>query len=318
MNIVHLLRSAIIEASDTKAFTLLVDGDTQEVSITYAELDRQAKQIAVGLQRLGLQGERVVLIFPFSLDFIVGLLGCLYAGAVVVLAYPPKPDHLIESLDSIVADAQAKAALTSDLIRSMLQGPIQQFPALTGLHWLASNSLILSEDPLAWQDPLADEDSFAVISYTSGSTSNPRGVLLTHRNVLANLEPVKKQYHFYPGAVFVFCNPMHHNSSAMLGIASISVQAHAVLIPTQLVLERPFRWLQAVSRYRASISGGLISSSSCHFNISHPLREICWIYPVSNAWELGASEWMGFCWNVSPNIFGRLVSKKVPSVLHLA
>lgn len=132
MNIVHLLRSAIIEASDTKAFTLLVDGDTQEVSITYAELDRQAKQIAVGLQRLGLQGERVVLIFPFSLDFIVGLLGCLYAGAVVVLAYPPKPDHLINHWIALWPMPRQKQHLPRILSAACCKARSSNFPRSLG------------------------------------------------------------------------------------------------------------------------------------------------------------------------------------------
>lgn len=256
LSVVSILQQAAAEAPDSRAFTLLVDGETQEVTLTYAQVDRQARQVAAALQRLGLRGERVVLAFPFGLEFTIAVVGCMYAGAVAVLAQPPRPEGLLASMENVVRDSQSAAALTTEAILGMLKNVLPAYPALNQLQWLAVEALVKEQDPLDWRVPPLMPDTPAFLSYTSGSTSNPRGVLLTFGNLLACLDPLKSQFQFSPGGTGVFCSPMHHISSIISGIAAMTSKMHNILVPTQLVLERPFRWLRAVSTYRARISGG--------------------------------------------------------------
>lgn len=256
MSGVNLVRSAIIEASDARAYTLLVDGETQEVNITYAELDRQARQVAAALQRLGLRGERVLLVYPFGIDFNIAVLGCIYAGAVSVLAYPPLPNRPLTPLENTASNAQARAVLTTQETLSNLQSTLRNYPTLNSLHWISIESLLKNEDPDSWRDPNLGEDAPAFLSYTSGSTSNPRGVLLTYGNLLASLDTIKNCSLYSPGKVVVSCSPMNHISNCVWGVAALQNQTYNILIPTQVVLEQPFRWMQAVSRYRAQFAGG--------------------------------------------------------------
>src|SRR4028118_1858306 len=105
-SLVDILYSKALYQPDKKAFTFLLDGETEETSLTYRELDLQARAIATQLQNLGASGERALLIYPPGLEFIAAKCGCLYAGVVAVPAYPPRRNQSLSRLQSIVADAQ--------------------------------------------------------------------------------------------------------------------------------------------------------------------------------------------------------------------
>ncbi len=96
-----------------RAFTYLVDGETEEVLLTYQGLDRLARAVAARLQAMGLAGQRALLLYPAGLDFIVAFFGCLYAGVVAVPAYPPRRNRSLSRIQAIAADAEAKVALTT-------------------------------------------------------------------------------------------------------------------------------------------------------------------------------------------------------------
>ncbi len=112
-NLVDLLRHRASHQSNDPAFYYLVDGETDELLWTYAELDRRARAIAAWLQSLGLQGERALLLYPAGLDFIAAFFGCVYAGVVAVPAYPPRKNRSLERIEAIADDAEAKVALTT-------------------------------------------------------------------------------------------------------------------------------------------------------------------------------------------------------------
>ena len=110
---VDLLRYRALHQPDQIAFTFLQDGETELGSLTYQELDRQARAIAAMLQSLNAKDERALLLYPPGLEFICAFFGCLYAGAIAVPAYPPRPNRSISRVQAIVADAQARFALTA-------------------------------------------------------------------------------------------------------------------------------------------------------------------------------------------------------------
>ena len=105
--IVDLLRQRAAYRPHDRAFTFLVDGETEELNITYAELDRKARAVGAWLASQGMAGKRVLLLYPSGLDFIAAFMGCLYGGAIAVPAYPPRKNRSVERIEAIAADADA-------------------------------------------------------------------------------------------------------------------------------------------------------------------------------------------------------------------
>src|SRR5262249_44908330 len=154
-----------------------------EASLTYAELDRRARAIASWLQEAGARGERALLLYQPGLDYIAAFFGCLYAGVTAVPAFPPRPNRPMPRLQTIVADGQVKFALTSADILKSIQSRVAETPNMEAMRWVTTDSMPAGLEN-AWTDPQATADSLAFLQYTSGSTSAPRGVMLTHGNLM--------------------------------------------------------------------------------------------------------------------------------------
>src|SRR5690242_12745358 len=114
--LIELLRFRAFSQPDEIAYTFLLEGEKDTVNLTYAELDKQAQTIATYLQ----SKERVLLLYPPGLEYIAAFFGCLYAGAIAVPAYPPRPNRSLLRLQSIVADAEASIVLTNTAVLSNL------------------------------------------------------------------------------------------------------------------------------------------------------------------------------------------------------
>src|SRR4051794_29751104 len=184
--IAGLLRARAAERPAQVAFTFLVDGEAEGGSLTYGELDRRAAGVAAALAASVPRGERALLLYPPGLDFIAAFFGCLYAGVVAVPAYPPRPNDRSQSrLRAIAHDATPRAALTTAAILAGTvepRGLLAVAPELGGLRWIATDSLSDGAAPAREPDP----ESIAFLQYTSGSTAAPKGVMVTHANLLHN------------------------------------------------------------------------------------------------------------------------------------
>src|SRR5829696_6945102 len=116
-SLIQVLRDRAIEHPERPAYTFLAEGEEEGARLTYGELDARARALAARLQRLGLAGERALLLYPPGLEFVCGFLGCLYAGVVAVPAYPPRSARMLPRLRSIAGDSRPAVALTtSDLL----------------------------------------------------------------------------------------------------------------------------------------------------------------------------------------------------------
>ncbi|MEO1373245.1 MAG: amino acid adenylation domain-containing protein [Cyanobacteria bacterium J06635_10] len=254
--LIELLRYRAQSQSDKLAFTFLLNGETEKASFTYQGLDQKARAIAAELQSIKATNERVLLLYPPSEEFIAAFFGCLYAGAVAVPAYPPRPNKSLSRLQAIVADAQATVALTTTTVLSNIEGQLTQLSDLQALQWIATDN-IKSENAWGWQQPKVNSETLAFLQYTSGSTGTPKGVMVNHGNLLHNEQMIQKAFGHTPNSSVVGWLPLYHD----MGLIGNVLQPLYLGIPCILMspvdfIKKPFRWLQAISRYRATTSGG--------------------------------------------------------------
>ncbi|HEV3021438.1 MAG TPA: AMP-binding protein, partial [Pirellulales bacterium] len=254
--LVELLRHRAAHHGSQAAYTFLVDGEAEEVHLTYAELDQRAQTLAGWLQAEGFQGDRALLLYPAGIDFIVGFFGCLYAGVVAVPAYPPRMNRSLDRIQSIAADAQARVALTTGSVLDRVRPLLKDAPELEQIAWLATDR-VQATDGAEWRDPGARSSTLAFLQYTSGSTGTPKGVMLTHANLLHNCAIISFGFEHTRASSGVFWLPCHHDMGLVGGIlAPLYMGCPNVLMSPMSFLQRPFRWLQAISRYRGTTSGG--------------------------------------------------------------
>jgi acyl-CoA synthetase (AMP-forming)/AMP-acid ligase II len=257
--LVELVRLRAAEQPLRRAFTFLVDGEAEESTLTYGELDRRARAIAAALQARGAAGERAVLLYPPGVEFITAFLGCLYAGVVAVPAYPPDPTRLARTLprlEAIVADAGARWVLTTSPLLEMAELILEQAESLRSRTWLATDARE-QEGEAGWRDPGVGSDSVAFLQYTSGSTGTPKGVILSHGNLLANSRLIHGGFRHSSRSVGVIWLPQYHDMGLIGGILQPIYGGFPVVLMSPLhFLQRPLRWLEAISRHRATSSGG--------------------------------------------------------------
>src|SRR5580693_5647399 len=223
--------------------------------LTYHELDIKARAIASTLQRQGAGGERVLVLCPSGLDFIAGFFGCIYAGAVAVPVHPPVRNRVFGRVASIVADAQAGFVLTTAELQAELKAAVDDLAGGSSLRWCAADA-ILPAAAEEWVVPDVDASTTALVQYTSGSTSSPKGVVVTHRNLLHNLDAICRAWgRGDDDAIAVFWLPLHHDMGLIGSILeALYVGCTSFLMPPEAFIERPMRWLEALSRHGATIT----------------------------------------------------------------
>ncbi|MGK7874939.1 MAG: fatty acyl-AMP ligase [Xenococcaceae cyanobacterium] len=254
--LVDLLRYRAFHQPEQTAYTFLVDGETKAVSLTYRELDRQARAIAVHLQSFCPPGKGALLLYPPGLEYIAAFFGCLYAGVVAVPAYPPRANRSVSRLQGIIADVQAHAALTTKFVLANLERRFAQTPELKTLRWLVTDK-IADNLAIEWQSPDLRGSTLAFLQYTSGSTAAPKGVMITHSNLLHNLGLIYQCFEHTPNSSVVSWLPMYHDMGLIGGVLQPLYGGFPVtLMSPMMFLQSPIRWLQAISRYRATSSGG--------------------------------------------------------------
>ncbi len=251
-NLVDLLRARTAEHGARVAFRYLADGETEESRLTYEELESRARAIAAALAPQGAAIERALLFYSGALEFIAAFWGCLFAGVVAVPVFPARLHRQIPRLLAIAADSEAKFVLTTAKIRRQAEDLFKRAPELKKLQWLATDDLpaALSE---AWRDPGATLETLAFLQYTSGSTAAPRGVMVTHGNLLHNLACLREVFQFSPESIGVTWLPHYHDMGLIGGLLQpVYAGGEMIVIPPSSFLQQPIRWLAAATRYRAT------------------------------------------------------------------
>jgi len=235
---------------------VLLGEDGQEEPVSYARLAALAQEVAAGLLARGAPpGSRIALMLPTGLDFFAAFYGVLYAGCVPVPLYPPaRPAQLEEHLRriaGILANAGARWFITDPRARLFAEALSGKCPALAGIVTVAELRLPGALPPL----PTRTADDLAFIQYTSGSTGDPKGVALTHANLLANIRAMRQAARATPADVFVSWLPLYHDMGLIgAGLGSMVIGFPLVLMSPLTFLARPVRWLEAISRQRGTLS----------------------------------------------------------------
>ena len=252
MTLVDLLRAAFERDPDRTAYIFLDDGDAESARLTCASIDRRARAVAASLQATGRPGDRALLLHPSGPDFVSAYVGCLYAGVTPVPCYPPARRGADPRLSAIAADAGATWALTTDRVVATSERQIAAHPELRGMQWIATSGIDDRQGD-AWRAPAITADTLALLQYTSGSTSQPRGVMVTHGNLIANLRDMDARWPHSPDSVIVSWLPVFHDMGLIYGLLQpLTGGFAAVMMPPAAFLQRPARWLRAITRYRGT------------------------------------------------------------------
>lgn len=246
--------------SDQLLYTFLDEDNGEGSSLSYSMLDVAARAIAVQLRRYITSQQRILLLFPPGLDYIAAFFGCLYAGGVAVPTFPPAPTRMsrriASRLGAIVADAQPAIVLTSPQILAHVEQLFAHEPQLQTLRWLAPD-WHATQQATEWQSPTISGDTLAFLQYTSGSSGSPKGVMLSHTNLLHNSALIHRAFGHSQQSRGVIWLPPYHDMGLIGGILQFLYGGFPVtfMTPTAFI-QRPLRWLQAISETRATTSGG--------------------------------------------------------------
>ncbi|WP_110986977.1 type I polyketide synthase [Acaryochloris thomasi] len=236
-----------------QTYTFLTDGEADAVQLSNESLDQQARWICQQLQQFEAKRERVLLVFPAGLSYVAAFFGCLYAGAIATPIYPPRPNRSLERLKSIVDDAQPTLALTTTATLNRLQ-QLPDLPWLQKLKWIVTDDAQKPQEPVHIE-PMAGDD-VAFLQYTSGSTAAPKGVMVTHKNLLHNLAWIARQFNHTSQMSVVSWLPPYHDMGLIGGILQpLYCGGSVTLMDPAQFLQKPLRWLQAISRYQVTTSG---------------------------------------------------------------
>ena len=260
--LVDLLRERSQLQSDLTAYTFLADGKNESGTLTYKTLDRQARAIAAAIQALTAQGTNVQVVYPYDsgLEFIAAFFGCLYAGVVAVTDNPPRKPAAIAKLQVRAKASEATVLISTAGFLAYLKSKLQQdadlAPHLNQLTWLATDQVSMDQ-AADWVQPQLQSDTLAFLQYTSGSTGNPKGVMVTHGNMIHNSKVIYEGFGHSDQSQGVIWLPLFHDMGLVGGVLQPLFGGFPVTLMSPIALiQKPLYWLEAVSKYGATTSGG--------------------------------------------------------------
>jgi acyl-CoA synthetase (AMP-forming)/AMP-acid ligase II/acyl carrier protein len=254
-NIVEMLQERAAQAPTSVGYRFLSGKEEEAAVLTYAQLDHRARAIGGWVRsRCGAQCP-VALIFPPGLEFITAFYGTLYGGGIAVPLNPPASKNSTARLEAVLRDANCRVALTTRDQLPRIARACRECAALLNVEFVAIETI--GDDALSdWRDPRTDAESVVVVQYTSGSTAEPKGVKLRDRNLLHNVSMTMLVSRLSTSDVGVSWLPHYHDMGLIAGILMPAFgRFPVVLMPAGGFLSQPIRWLDAISRYHATVSG---------------------------------------------------------------
>lgn len=254
-SLVDILGWRGVHQAEAVAYTFLLDDESRApIDLTFSQLDRAARALAAIISRSCAPGDRALLLFPSGLEFIVGFLGCLYAGVIGVAVYPPRKSQNQLRLKGIIEDCHPQAVISTSEIFTIAQSSRVENPLLASLTWVVSDAINAPTDD--WRIPVISRNHIAFLQYTSGSTGSPKGVMVSHGNLLDNLAVMYRSFGLSQQSHMVSWLPHFHDMGLILGLLQSLYAGFATtfMAPTSFV-QNPERWLQAISGKSSVIAG---------------------------------------------------------------
>ncbi|MDA9498336.1 fatty acyl-AMP ligase [Bradyrhizobium sp. CCBAU 11357] len=249
-SLVALLARRAAEQAD-RAYVFVSDRGTEEAALTFRQLSDCASALAARLAAVARPGDRAILVFPPGLEFLVAFFGCLMSGIIAVPMMMPRRNGARDASAAILANCTPAVALTSSALS--LRGDLQTRFAHENIRWIEVDLGPATLAPVALADPAADDIAF--LQYTSGSTSEPKGVMVSHANLLANLEMIRIALGNTRQSTYVNWVPLYHDMGLILNaLQTLYVGATCVLMAPNAFMQRPLGWLRAISHYRAEVA----------------------------------------------------------------
>lgn len=260
-NLVSVVQHHMHEHPERNILRFLADGENESGQLTYQQLDQKARAIALTLTDKPIIGNAqkpcALLAFSNGIEFITSFYACLYAGIIAVPVYPPqhRPSYL-ERLNLIAEDSQASFILGMNDYLSLVDDKYADHPALNSLTRIAVDQVSVNDGEQFLTNPeLIEGDDIAFLQYTSGSTSNPKGVMVTHQNLLHNIMCMQQRFEYTEDSVIVSWLPMFHDMGLIGAVLqSISIGATCIAMTPAAFLQKPMRWLDAIHNYRGTAS----------------------------------------------------------------
>ncbi len=260
------------------AFIYLEDGENEEDSINYGELDRRARTSSGFFQQSFKVDDRLILLLPNDLTFISNVIGCMYAGIIPIPMHPINNQQTLDKCKHVIKDSGTSYVLSTRKIYNSIQ---RKYPVdIENWNWIFIEDI--SDDNLNFHKRQEfPEEKVAFLQYTSGSTSHPKGVRVTHKSLLNNIANLQKSQSITKDDIILSWLPFFHDMGIIAMIfQSIFVGIKCILFPPMSFVQNPMRWVRAISKYRATVSGAPnFAYSLCADRISsksEPLDLSCW------------------------------------------
>ncbi|SNR31532.1 hybrid non-ribosomal peptide synthetase/type I polyketide synthase, partial [Flavobacterium sp. ov086] len=251
--LVKVLSNHISQTPNKVIYRFLENGEEESDCRTFQDLYDNAKRIASHILEHAKPGDRVLLLYPSGLDFIDAFLGCFLAGVIAVPAFPPQGKRRIGRLENIVADCKATLILTIESIYTKSSGWFDT-EIFENVKWLQTNVLV---DSLDKDFPVVLPTDTAFLQYTSGSTGDPKGVMVTHSNIVHNNKLMKNCFHQNTESIGVSWLPIYHDMGLIGNILqALYVGFEMIVMPPTAFIQKPSRWLKVISDYKGTFSGG--------------------------------------------------------------
>ncbi len=257
INPVEILQRRAQETPDRLSHMLLGAKEEENQSLTYSQLDGAVKEMAAYLQSVSEPGQRALLVYPTSLEFIQAMYACLYAGIVPIPTNPPGMNRSAQRLEAIAKDARARLVLTTPEYQAAFLAEAAQFPDFAALTWVTRDA-IRAGGGHSLQIPVITPQSTAFIQYTSGSTSIPKGVIISYRNLSYNAHAIRetRKYELSDESVALNWAPLFHDMGLLVSVFQTVIDKSPSLMMSPIMfMQNPVSWLRNIQKYRVTGSG---------------------------------------------------------------
>jgi acyl-CoA synthetase (AMP-forming)/AMP-acid ligase II len=260
INPVEVLQRRAQETPDRLSHMLLGATEAESHKFTYSQLDAEVKKMAAYLQSVAEPSQRALLVYPTSLEFVVAMFACMYAGIIPIPTNPPGMNRSAQRLEAIAKDARARLVLTTPEYQQAFLAEAAQFPDFAALTWVTREAVEAGSGH-SLQIPVITPESVAFMQYTSGSTNIPKGVVISYRNFSHNMHALHETRirgnEYADDSVILTWTPLFHDMGLLIGTFLTPMDGTpSILMPTIQFMQNPLNWLKAIQKFKATASGG--------------------------------------------------------------